>query len=312
VSLPLRLFNVMKVEPHLAGRETYYRPRNDPTHRFDDPEAREMYEVGIDVGAELYRVYERTRFPWLSDLFQVRKWMHTIEPNISYQYISPVDQTRLRGLNGLPLFDEVDQIPFTSQITYGITQRFVGKPVKEGVDAGPREYAKLILFQSYSFGDPLTTDRKGKGRDFSDIQGELWWYFNPFVTAQVDAAYNTYEGNLTGQNASVILKDRRNDALSIGYRYTRHTVQALNLYSRIKMVDPLYVYGSYLYNYQYDTRVESTYGLEYQSQCWSLGVNVDDIAASPDGTQKREFRFQVYLNLLGVGSLGRRSSNLTF
>ena len=74
--------------------------------------------------------------------------MHTIEPMISYTYRPRVNQ------GDLPSYDEVDRIPFTNQITYGVTQRLVGKPEKEGISSGPFEYAKLKIFQSYSLENP--------------------------------------------------------------------------------------------------------------------------------------------------------------
>jgi lipopolysaccharide assembly outer membrane protein LptD (OstA) len=188
----------------------------------------------------------------------------------------------------------------------------VGKPVKGGPEAGPHEYAKLKIFQSYSFGDPLSKSRKNTERYFSDIQGELWWYFNPYITAQIDAALNHYDWNLDVFNSSFTLKDRRNDALWVGYRYTRDFAQGLNVYGRVKTIEPLYLYGAVFYNLLDNTRVESTYGVEYQSQCWTLGLNIEDISPSPDGTQRREFKVHVYFNLKGLGSVGRRPGSLTF
>jgi LPS-assembly protein len=306
MTFPLRLFQAVKVEPNVGARETLYRPYHDPTGRLDEMKSRETFETGVDMGAELYRTYEGTSFPRISNLFKVAKWMHTIEPNISYRYIPRVNQ------NDLPFFDDVDRIPFTSQITYGITQRFVGRPAGGGIEGGPYEYAKLNLFQSYSLGDPFTRDSKGKGRFFSDIQGELWWYFNPYITGQVDAAFNPYERELNGFNSSLTIRDLRNDAFTVGYRYTRDFAKALNLYGRIKTIEPLYLYGGLAYNLIDNTRVQSIYGAEYQSQCWTLGLNIEDIMSSLDGRLRREFKFQVYFNLLGVGSVGRRSNILIF
>ena len=81
----------------------------------------------------------------------------------------------------LPIFDDVDRIPYTNQITYGITQRLMGKPEKEGVSSGPYEYAKLKIFQTYSLGDPFNGIQKGREEYFSNIQAELWWNFSPYI-----------------------------------------------------------------------------------------------------------------------------------
>jgi LPS-assembly protein len=300
ISYPVRLLDVLKLESSLGARETLYRPRNDPARQLNEWKPRETFEADAEMSTEFYRVYDATRVSTVSNLFKVAKWMHTIEPIVSYQYIPQVNQ------DDLPLFDEVDRIPYTNQITYGITQRLVGKPEKVGVASGPYEYARLNIFQNYSFGDPFERDSRGRGRYFSDIRAELWWYFRPYVTARCDAGLSPYGWYFDTLNALVNVKDRRNDALQIQYRFTKDNVQELNLDTRLKTISPLYVFFSIRYNLLEKTRVESIYGAEYQAQCWTLGVIVDDRNRSPDGTQEKEMKFQVYFTLLGIGSMGHK------
>ena len=118
----MRLFDVLKLESNVGLRETLYQTLHDPTGELNRWKSRETLEAGMEVSTEFYRVYEGDRLSKISNLFKVSKWMHTIEPTVSYQYSPRVDQ------DDLPQFDEVDRIPSTSQITYGITQRLVGKP----------------------------------------------------------------------------------------------------------------------------------------------------------------------------------------
>ena len=98
---------------------------------------------------------------------------------------------------GLPIFDDVDRIPYTNQITYGITQRLIGKPEKEGMSSGPYEYAKLNIFQSYSLGDPFQTDSKGKGRVLFKYPGRTLVEFQPlYLLRNGMSEFNPYQGNL--------------------------------------------------------------------------------------------------------------------
>ena len=75
--------------------------------------------------------------------------MHTFEPSVSYQYNPQVDQ------NENLFFDTVDQIPGKNEITYGFTTRLIGKPVRETVNTGPREYGKLKIYQELQSGRSL-------------------------------------------------------------------------------------------------------------------------------------------------------------
>jgi LPS-assembly protein len=298
---PTRFFNVLKFESNVGLRETAYNVYNDPTNTLRGWKSRQTIQADMEMSAEFYRVYDASLFQGVADFFKVAKWMHTIEPTVSYNYSPRVNQ------NGLPTFDDVDRIPFTDQITYGITQRLIGRPEKEGETSGPYEYAKLRVFQSYSLGDPFARDSKGRGEYFSDIQTELWLYFSPYITGRWEVDFNPYQRNFDVLNAYIMAKDERNDAVQIQYRFTKDNIQQASLLARVRTIKPLYLYGGISYNLLLGTRVESLYGGEYQAQCWSIGLLVEDINRSPDGTQKKELRFHVYFNLLGIGSGGQRS-----
>ncbi len=306
VSYPMRLFDVLKLESSVGLRETLYRPYNDPASEKNPWKSRETFEANVEMSTEFYRVYEGTLFSKISDLFKVAKWMHTIEPMIGYSYKPQVNQ------EDLPFFDPVDRIPFTNQISYGITQRLVGKPKKEGVDSGPYEYAKLRVFQSYSLGDPFKIDSKGKEQYFSNIRAEMWWNFTPYVYARWDAEFNPYRGNFEIFNALLRTKDQRNDSLWIEYRFNKDNIHAINVHTRVKTIDPLYLYGGIRYNILDRWRVENIYGAEYKAQCWTIGILVEDKNRSPDGTQEKELKFQLYVNLLGMGSVGHKPYFMNF
>lgn len=301
LSFPIRLFNVLKVETNVGPRETFYKSFDDPTQQYKGWESRETVVANAEVSTEFYRIYPAEKISRISRIFKVSKWMHTIEPTISYQYSPRVNQKEI------PPFDDLDRIPYLNQITYGFTQRLIGKPEKEGIHSGPSEYAKLKIFQSYSLGDPFSRDSKGRERSFSNIQGELWWNFNPYLSAKLDGELSPYHWNLEVGNASVHIKDNRNDALFVQYRYAQRSIKEFNAGARIKTIPSLYLFGSMRYNIKDHWKVENIYGAEYQAQCWTLGLTAEDKGRSPDGTQQKELKFQVYVNLLGLGSLGKRS-----
>ena len=298
ISYPVRLFNVLKFESDLGLRETVYNSYNDLTGRFDGWRSRQTLEANVQTSAEFYRVYDAEDSK-ISNLFNVLKWMHSIEPMVAYAYAPRVNQTHF------PNFDAVDHIPYTNEITYGVTQRLLGR----GGVASPTafEYGKLILSQSYSLGKPFI-DAEGKRRIFSNIQGEFWWNFGPYITAHWDGQLNPYRGSFDAFNFTIYAKDRRDDALSVQFRDTKGAVpdRGIFIYAKAKTIVPLYLFVAFYYNLLAGSWVQATYGAEYQAQCWSLGFYIDHRNQSPDGTVSRELKFHVYFTLLNIGSYGGR------
>jgi LPS-assembly protein len=308
-SYPMRLFNVLKLNPYFGFRETLYFSHDDPTGTLKGWESRETLETGFQTSLEFYRVYDATTFSKISNLYKVAKWMHIIEPMVSYRYSPRVNQTQL------PVFDDIDRIPYMNEITYGIKQYLLGRPEKETTTSGPYEYAKLYIFQSYSLGDPYL-DSEGRKGFFSNIRAELWWNFGPYVSAQGNVEFNPYQGRFDVFNFLLTGKDRRNDAVQVQYRSTKEPplsrVQEINLDARIKTISPLYIFGSFRYDLLNHWRVASFYGAEYQAQCWSLGLVVEDWGQSPTGTQESEVKVKVYFTLLNLGSLGHKAYQMVF
>jgi LPS-assembly protein len=299
ISYPFRLFNFLKVTPEMGFRETLYRASGDSVIERNGSKSRETFSAGIGMSTEGYRVYETSKDSETYRILGVSRWMHTLEPAISYSYHPNVFQ------EDLPTFDAIDRIPFRNEITYGFTQRLLGKTDKERVGSGPYEYLRLKIFQGYSLGDPYQRDDLGKERYFSNVRGELWVNFNPNLSFRGEAELNPYQGNFDILDGLVKVTDLRNDALQVEYRYTKDKIRQFNLYTKIRTLDSLYLYGSYRYNLLDKWRVDSAYGAVYQAQCWTLGLLVEDINQSPNGTQKKELKVQAYVTFLGMGSLGR-------
>jgi lipopolysaccharide assembly outer membrane protein LptD (OstA) len=254
---------------------------------------------------EFYRVYDAEPSSKIANLFKVAKWMHTIEPTVAYRYIPRADQS------DLPVFDEVDRIPYVSEITYGITQRLVGRPGKETVTSGPYEYARLTIFQSYSLGDRYV-DSEGEKRSFSNIRSELWGSLNPYLSAEWDIEFNPYRRGFDLSNFLIKGRDRRDDVLQVQYLYTKDRDQGINLDARLRTIPGLYFFGSYRYDLSNHWRVATIYGAEYQAQCWSLGFAVENWNQSPTGTQQKEVKVQLYVNLLNLGSVGHKPYQMIF
>jgi hypothetical protein len=180
-----------------------------------------------------------------------------------------------------------------------------------------------VISQSYSFGDPYVDEKtiisrmdwpfgnaflivREKKQYFSNIRSELWWNFNPYVSAYWDAEFNPDRGSFDILNFLIKVRDQRDDAVQIQYRNTRGNVKAINFDARVKTIPPLYLYGAFRYNLLEGIRVTGIYGAEYQAQCWSAGFVFEDINRSPDRTQRKERKFHFYFNLLNIGSVGHK------
>jgi LPS-assembly protein len=144
VTIPLRSVAGFTLTPSIGLRSTFYSDSYDPVQR----------QV---VGQNISRVYADfsldLRPPALAKVFRHRDgspWFkHIIEPFIEYRRIAGIDQFD-RTLR----VDERDVVAETSEIEYGVTNRFfVRRPGPDGSAPQAHELLDLTLTQKYFF-DP--------------------------------------------------------------------------------------------------------------------------------------------------------------
>jgi hypothetical protein len=78
----------------------------------------------------------------------------------------------------------------------------------------------------------------------------------------------------------------------------------LRLITEFRTIDSLFVCWGIRYNLLDKFCVETDYGAVYQSLCFSSGLLFENINKTPTGIQQRELNVELYLTLLGIGSLG--------
>lgn len=184
--------------------------------------------------------------------------IHIIEPSVEYAYVPAVDHS------DIPIFDSIDSMPQTSDITYSLTNRFVGSAL--GVSE-----ARLRLSQNYSLLDAekpfspvlIETTLKSKNLNFS-----------------ANAFYDVYDKNIIETIASVNFKGKKG-FVGIGKNLRRST--SLDQYSvEAGIKRPLEIFGR---SFPIDLSGKLLYDLKgggvqelnlksiYTKQCWGLTIS---------------------------------------
>lgn len=275
--------------------------------------SREIFEVRGNVGTELARIYD---FPH----FGLDKLRHTIEPQVEYLYVPPVDQ------GDLPVFDGIDRINKRSLITYGFATRLLARSDVNASSEGAGEVyelTRLSLAQSYDVlrDIPPTTninDVTGEpidpatGDHFSDI--DVAWRINPGPVTQVRAyaTYDTSENLLSSATVGVRLKEplRTLDtstrprlftraSFTVEYRYiTDNILQFLDSTVALPVTDRIAGLYAIRYDILNDRFLENYVGMRLLSSCdcWALNLGFTQ-TSNPN-----ELQLQAQFTLAGLGA----------
>jgi LPS-assembly protein len=138
----------------------------------------------------------------------------------------------------------------------------------------------------------------------------LEYFPTRYLSLRADAEYDVYDNRLVSRNLSATLTSPRGDELRLRYRYDKglyrfyrkdaalseNPVESLYGSIRVKLPYRFTVHASSEYDFENNNRIETTLGLLYEAQCWSLDVEYTD----EDNDQTISFLF----NLYGLGSIG--------
>lgn len=243
--------------PEIGYRERLYQTTDGYAHEG-------IFDVEARTSTLLARVY-----PVRGKV--VRKIRHTIEPELTYQYIPKIDQS------GLPNFDSLDRIGPEDRILYSLTNRFTARLEPENGERYYHEFLYLRLSQSYDLQESRRTLElsRDQRKPFSPLLLEAIVRPNRNSYVDMDVSYdiNSGENRLVDFNLRGALTDSAGNDLSIDYRNRRGELEYLAGNLTTSLLKPVYLNYLYRYDLAAGTALENAVGLEYRARCWSVFVN---------------------------------------
>jgi LPS-assembly protein len=315
VSLPFKIKRFVTIEPSVAVRGTLWQigewdEDGDDDEDEDKDDVKEivdrddffnrgLYDIGLDISSEVYRIIDLKKF-------NVEKIKHIIRPNIHYEFTPEEDQ------EDYPDFDDIDRIDKENEITYSITNTFVskskadlgGRPTTEDDDIPIYTYHQFLRFlieQKYDFNE--ADEDEDDGEPFGPIRFEVELEPNDYLAFEADTEWSVYDSKFVNYNFSAELSDKRNDRLEFEYRFTDNgdgeddvDDQYISLELLVNITNALSVYADYEAELEDEEDIETRLGLIYRSQCWSLSFSYID--------QPEDSKLAFMLNLYGLGGIG--------
>ncbi len=308
VSLPLALSRYVRVTPQLTVREIYWSRDDRDANAANRSSDRFVYNIGVAASSRLSRIFDVRILNW-------DKIRHEIRPEIAYSYMPGVRYDNIPGLrqDDLPdylpkvrtfldafsTFNAVDGRAIGEQnaLAWSLTNTLTARVQNKILGAGYLELLRFKLYQVYDIYEAkkdMTGVTAGR-RPLSDLGIEFDLAPHPYVSFSARNTYSVYSG-WKELNFDLNLSDWRGDRLSVGYRYTLDSIEAINLDLRAALTDRLSGRLAVRLDQFNNQTVENTVGLLYTEQCWGLGV---DYTRTHD-----DERIMLKISLTGLGSLG--------
>lgn len=278
--LPRKLGPYVQVVPQAGFRADVWDRSDSVADAGDKQGDREVVTLGTTLSTEVSRVFDVKGA-------EVEKIRHTIRPEITYTFIPDASQDHAP--------DFLERIPAQNTMGYGITNTLLARMRAKDGKIGYREMMRFRVGQTYDIREARrdVTAAETDNRPFSDVDLELDLAPLSYLSLSARNKFNVNAGGWRQNNYDVTLFDNRGDSASAGYRYTRDTLEEINLYLKAALTSSIaatYV----LRRNQLDRKtVESTYGVQYRRQCWNVEFNLSD--------RENDRTIMVVFSLFGMG-----------
>ncbi|MBN2569853.1 MAG: LPS-assembly protein LptD [Deltaproteobacteria bacterium] len=289
-SLPMRYGDYFEFTPSLGLRETkwdsVYSEADGAVPQEGKRGSREYYSFGGTVSSEVQRIFDIGGE-------RIDKIRHGVRPEITYSYIPYVYQD-----------DSADFVGFVNEAniaTYTLTNTFTSRLKDDEGNISYREFFNLKLSQSYNIKEARrnlagsTTKRRPFGNVIIDGTVDPFRY----LTFDADAEYNVNSGEWMMTNYALTANDWRGDAMTAEYRYTKRSVEEINIALKAKLTEALSATYVFRRNELDNKYLETVYGFNYQSQCWGVEATYSDTSD--------DRRYMLVFSLYGIGKVGRVS-----
>jgi LPS-assembly protein len=311
--LPFSLGTYAQAMAASGYRGSFWERTDSVTDTGDKHGNRQEFPLGASLSTEFSRVF----VVGSPEKVGIEKIRHAISPAIYYNYnfIPNIDSQKRAP-------DYLTRFGYQNSLTYSLTNTLVSKTRGVGGTVGYHQLMRLMLAQTY---DILENKKEVTGvggdirRPLSDVTVELDLTPLPNFSLYARNVYSVNESAWQASNYYLVVNDNRGDALSLGYLNTQSLgygstpylgsstpysgygikqtlLEEVNLYLKASVtssLDAIYILRKNLLDRK---TIESTYGIKYSKQCWSVELRVSSL--------ENDMVVMAYFSLLGLGGGG--------
>ncbi len=240
--------------------------------------------------------------------FRGRDFIQTLEPRLFYVYAPYREQSRIpvfdsgdSDLSFDQLFTEnnfngVDRFNDANQLTLALTSRFLDH------DTGV-ERLQVTFGQRYYFSTPRVAlpGQKPRESKATDLLAQIGGQVTPRLRFGAGVQYDTDSGDLVKANLGGGWRDGPGRAINADYRYTRDSVDQIDVSFQWPLAPNWYGLGRLNYSIRDRSLVEGLAGFEYNAGCWTLRGVLQRLATTEN---KDTSAFFLQLELRGLTKLG--------
>jgi LPS-assembly protein len=247
-------------------------------------------------------------------------YIQTLEPRLYYVY------TPYRNQQFAPLFDTAesdfglaeiftpntfvgnDRIADANRITAAITTRFIDPSTGD-------ERARFVLAQQYYFQDQRVTLLPGESTaqaTHSDLIAGASLKLGAGFASETAFQYNADNEQLVKASVGFGYSPGTNRVLNVAYRYTRanttldnQPINQILISTQWPFSHRVYAVGRFNYDLNGHRIVDGLLGMQYEADCWALGIGVQHYAngVNTTGGQNSSTRFLAQLTLKGLSNV---------
>ncbi len=323
-SAPVKKISWLKINPEIGYRWTFYDhqvPLDKDGNGIQDADLldenliRKYFFSTVEfVGPSFSKIFDTPRS------FYSSKFKHLIEPQFSYNFISPVTNSA-----SVPYFDYGDTVLEVNEVRYALVNRlFAKRKVTEEGQPVSHEFVTFEISQKYSLDPELSTSY---GRRFNPYTGgfienpDLIKRTSPWRTRlqiapsrsfslDYEFQYDTDLKTVVERRAGLRIRQQERFFASASYNedpiYDRQTLMAavgVELFDRRVRAE-----ASTQYDFTIGYRPREQYRLLYFGQCYSFAIEYVNYAYQPVsglGSSYADRRIEASLTLTHIGDIFR-------
>ena len=306
-SLEVLPIQSVSLNSRVGFRETLFvTDQTTPSSPQNTTQSRQLFDSKVSLTSSWAKDYGRDS--GASSFFR-----HIVRPEVTYWNIPHFDPVRfpafdpfdigwvVRANRNLPIRSGDDPVGGVNALTYGFSNHLLMRDQNAQGQAQVAEklwvrFSQSAFFNTTSMGLDGTPQYHHR---FSDILGEAEYYPFKRVVAGLDLGTSTYKEGFNRANVRLSFLDQQHQHLfNVGYLYIKDFAKQINVSTYLNLFRSVKTWVTYSNTFQTNNKLERTYGILFQRQCWGIVLSYTD---RPD-----DQRIGVSLFLPGIGERFRK------